>query len=410
MYSSEFKNSSHTGAQNTNPLNKWDSNKSAVQALPANLRVSNRDVGSTKNIRYNMINCSATIAPVSNVVGNKQFTLTISTPFNFHTYTNFSKSNPDTSLVVRSEEFSAWYAQYLFAKNPPQGSLIQPYAPTAIITYRNNLGNKMNYIARISNISYNPGSTLPITIIAFDTTPVVFYDKTSILSLKSSNTIVPATNIPEVTRIDTNFLLGTFDDIKIDFDDLPNPAYDNNRGYGYFFDSTMKVVKNNGNFIVSIPNEDRLVTYSLWSSTSSQKNQHIIVFTDTVSSFIESHSSAVFNRNDTPKDFFAPSTSMQFTARDGTTSTCILQVSDTFIQTNKTTSNLIFELNNQNVKIYHQNGELVSSLESSNNTISKIMTEGAHTQVKMKIDDIGQTTWEWIGIGGIILGAGGLLF
>ena len=39
MSSSEVRNRSHSGVQNNNALNKWASNKAAIEALPSDLNV-----------------------------------------------------------------------------------------------------------------------------------------------------------------------------------------------------------------------------------------------------------------------------------------------------------------------------------------------------------------------------------
>ena len=120
MSSSELRNRLHPGAQNANLLNKWASNKSAIQALPSNLKVAKktRSLASlSKNLQINFLKCDGVIAPVSNAVGNRQFTLTVSTLTYFVNYTDFNKLNPDASVLVQPQVFSVWYTNYISAKN-----------------------------------------------------------------------------------------------------------------------------------------------------------------------------------------------------------------------------------------------------------------------------------------------------
>ena len=203
MSSSELRNRSHSGAPNANPLNKWASNKSAIDALPSNLKVANKDVSSTRNLQINFLKCNGVIAPVSSAADNKQFTLDVSTLTYFVNYTDFNKLNPDASVVVRPQVFSDWYDAYLVAKNPAQGSVILPYVPSTIVSYHDNTGKKLNYICQITNIVYNQDGN---PLFTFDTSKVVFYDSSS-YSKKGENIDVPIVNNPEVSKIDTNFLL-----------------------------------------------------------------------------------------------------------------------------------------------------------------------------------------------------------
>ena len=311
----------HPSAQNTNPLNKWASNKSAIQALPSNLKVSNRSVDSTKNSRTHFLKCDGTIAPVSNAVGNKQFTLTVSSLTHFVNYTDFNKLNPDDSLKVKPIVFGDWWNGYLLAKNPVQvqGSTIVPYEPSAIVSYHDSLGNKHNYVCKITNIVYNQdGNGNPIPRFTFDTSKVVFYDKTSDIPTVGTPFVrVPIVNDPEVTKIDTNFLPGTFSDINIDFDPFYDPLYDPFLSPSFFHVDDMNIVKNNGKWIASVSMMNRLVTYRSWSHTDNNKNQTLPVYVDKITGFTNSFNTILFNRTDTPQDNFKPAVKLEFRTRDG---------------------------------------------------------------------------------------------
>ena len=391
MYSSELRNRLHPGAQNANLLNKWASNKSAIQSLPANLKVSNRDVApSTKNLQINFLKCNGTIATVSNAVSNTQFTLDVSTLTYFVNYTDFNKLNPDASVAVHPQVFSDWHAKYLSAKNPVQvqGSTIAAYEPSAIVSYFDETGKKVNYICKITNIikkqDGNPSFLL-------DTLKVRFYDSSSV-NISGTNVVrVPVPNNPEVSKIDTNFSTGTFNDIRIDFDPLYDPLYhDYKPGFSFFLQSDMQILKNNGNCVAALPMTGSFVSYSVWSPTDVNKNQEIAVYVDNISYFTRMFRRVLFNRTDIPKDLFKPSTTLEYLTRDGKTSTNISQITDCYVYKD----NLIFELNNEIVKMYDlpiNSTNPLPSLVSSYETISKIMNEGKYTQVRMDIDESART-------------------
>jgi hypothetical protein len=361
-------------------LNKWASNKSAIQSLPSNLKVSNRSVDSTKNSRTHFLKCDGTIAPVFNSVYNKKFTLNVSTLTHFVSYTDFNKLNPDDSLKVQSLHFHAWYNDYLLAKNPVQvqGSTIVPYEPSAIVSYHDSLGNKHNYICKITNIVYNQdGSGNPIPWFTFDTSKVVFYDSSSVNKSGTNVVPVPIVNDPEVTKIDTNFLPGTFSDIHIDFDPFYDPFYNHPLIPPICLnDVDMNIVKNNGKWIAAVRMMDRYsyFSYSSWSYTDNSKNQTLSVYVDNVKGLTTSLKSVLFNRTDTPPDNFKPGVKLEFRTRDGKTSTSTVQITDCYVYKDK----LIFELN-ENVQLYNDNEELVSY----HKTISNQLNGGSFTHVKM---------------------------
>lgn len=395
---------SHPGAQNTNPLNKWASNKSAIEALPSNLKVAKKTrslASQSKNIQINFLKCNGVIAPVSNAAGNKQFTLDVSTLTYFVNYTDFNKLNPDASVVVKPQVFSDWYNDYLVAKNPAQGSNLLPYQPSTIVSYHDNTGKKLNYICKITNIVLNQDAIgNPIPMFTFDTSTVVFYDDNSNTSKKeaiaavaaaaipnaSSSDIynavisspVPIVNNPEISKIDINFLSGTFRDIRIDFDPLYDPLYKYNGDMSYFLQSDMKIVNNNGKFVASVPMSDRFVLYRNWCPNDSVRNQELEVYINDISYLTRMFKPVFSNRTDTPQDYFKPSTTLEFVTRGGKTYTCIVQIIDCYVYKD----NILFELDNEIVKMYDDSGDLVSSYKS----ISKILHEGSFTQVRMDID------------------------
>lgn len=371
MSSSELRNRSHPGAPNANPLNKWASNKSAIQALPSNLKVVNRDLSSSRNIKINFLKCDGVIAPVPNSE-NKLFTLDVSTKNCFINYTDFNKLNPDTSVVVKPEVFSDWYTKY---QNPVPG--IQHYEPSTIVSYCDNTGKRLNYICKIKNIVLKPDDN---PVFTFDTSTVVFYDYTS-YSKKGENIAFPIGNNPEISKIDTNFLSGFFVDIRIDFDPLYDTSYDYNADISFFLQSDMKILNNNGKYVASLPTSDNFIGYRCWSPFNASRNQELEVYVDNISYFTDMFKSVFSNRTDTPQDFFKPSTTLEFVSRNRTSATCIVQITDSYISKDS----VIFNLDNEIVKMYDDNNVLVSSYKS----ISKVLKEGSFTQVRMDIDAAG---------------------
>ena len=409
MSSSELHNCSHPSAQNTNLLNKWASNKSAIQALPSNLKVAKktRSLASlSKNLQINFLKCDGVIAPVSNAVGNRQFTLTVSTLTYFVNYTDFNKLNPDASVLVQPQVFSVWYNNYISAKNQTDGKGFLPYQPSTIVSYYdNNSGKKLNYICKIINIVLNhDAGGNPIPVFTFDTSTVKFYDKNSISTKKTAaaaaagaaagasasdvydvitSSKVHIENDPEVTKIDTNFLTGLFRDIRIDFDPLYDSSYKYNADMSFFLQSDMTIVNNNGKCQASVDQSHRLIMYRSWCPNDPGRNGELEVYVDDISYFARMFGHILSNRTDTPQDFFKPSTTLEFRKRDGSTSTIIVQITDCYVHKDK----IIFELDNEIVKIKDDSGEYVQSYKS----ISKILREGTHTysQVRMDIDSGG---------------------
>ena len=200
MSSSELRNRLHPGAQNANhlPLNK----------------------------QINFLKCDGHIARLPypydhSIYEPFKFTLTVTTLTFFGNYTDFS-------LVVTTETFIQLYHQYLIANNPAQSSTIAAYNPHAHVSYHDSSGNKHNYVCEIINIVYNQdGSGNPIPVFTFYTKNVKFYDKTSDIAVEGTIFVCNSIdNDPEVSKIDTNFLLGTFSDIRIHFDPLYDSSYD----------------------------------------------------------------------------------------------------------------------------------------------------------------------------------------
>jgi hypothetical protein len=224
-------------------------------------------------------------------------------------------------------------------------------------------------------ITYGIGN--PIPWFTFDTSTVVFYDKTSYIPTVGTPFVrVPIVNDPEVTKIDTNFIPGPFIDINIDFDPIGDPAYVHLFPSPSFFQvDDMNIVKHNGKWIASVPVMYRYVTYRSWSSTDNSKNQTLTVYVDKITGFTKRFESVLFNRNDNPQDNFKPAVKLEFRTRDGKTSTSTVQMADCYVHKDK----LLFELNNENVKMYNDSEELVSSYK----TISKQLNEGSFTNVKI---------------------------
>ena len=421
MSSSELRNRLHPGAQNANLLDKWASNKSAIQALPSNLKVAKktRSLASlSKNLQINFLKCDGVIAPVSNAVGNKQFTLTVSTLTYFVNYTDFNKLNPDASVLVQPQVFSVWYTNYISAKNQTDGKGFLPYQPSTIVSYYDkNSGKKLNYICKITNIVLNhDAGGNPIPVFTFDTTTVKFYDKNSVSTKKTAAAVAAAVaavgagasasdvhdvitsskvhiaNDPEVTKIDTNFLTGFFRDIRIDFDPLYDSSYSYNADMSFFLQSDMTIVNNNGKCQASVDQSHRFIMYRNWSPKDEGRNEELEVYVDDISYFTRMFEPIFSNRIDTPQDLFKPSTTLEFRKRDGSTSTIIVQITDCYVHKDK----IIFELDNEIVKMYDlpvpvNPTDPQPTLVDSYKSISKILREGTHTysQVRMDIDSCG---------------------
>ena len=386
MSCSELLNRSHSGAQNTNPLNKWVSNKAAIEALPSDLNVLTKSTSASKgkHLQINFIKCKGVIAPVSNATDNKQFKLTVSKINCFINYTDFNASNPDESLVVKPVSFTTWYHdEYLPAKHPDSTSHILPYEPSTIVSYNDNTGKRHNYICKITDILYNIEDKL--LVFTFDTSKVVFYNKysyTKKVEGNRSSVSIPIQNNPEVSHIDTNFLSGEFKHIRIDFDPIYKRSNRYNADFAFFLESNMTIVKNNNEqYTASIPTRDRFVGYRCWSPSEAERNQELEVYVDNISFFPYMFQPVFTDRVDRPKDFFTPSTTIEVTSKYGSSITYIVQISDTYLYKD----NVIFNLDSKIVKMYDKSGTLVTSLKS----VSKILEEGKFIQVRMDIDFVG---------------------
>jgi len=388
MSSSELRNRSHSGAQNTNPLNKWASNKAAIEALPSDLNVLAKSTSASKgkHLQINFIKCKGVIAPVSNATDNKQFKLTVSKMNCFINYTDYNASNPDESLVVKPVSFKTWYHdEYLPAKHPDSTSNILPYEPSTIVSYNDKTYKRHNYICKITDILYNIEDKL--LVFTFDTSKVVFYNKysyTKKVEVEGQNrrVSIPIENNPEVSRIDTNFLSGEFKYIRIDFDPIYKRSHRYNADFAFFLESNMTIVKDcNEQYTASIPIRDRYVNYRCWSPSEARRNQELAVYVDNISFFPYMFQKVFDDRVDRPKDFFTPSTTIELTRIDGSSITYIVQISDTYLYKD----NVIFNLDSKIVKMYDKSGTLVTSYKS----VHKILEEGKFTQVRMDIDSGG---------------------
>jgi hypothetical protein len=333
MSSSELRNRSDPGAQNANhlPLNK----------------------------QINFLKCDGVIAPVFNSVYNKQFTLTVSTLTFFGNYTDFS-------LVVTTETFRQWYHQYFIAKNPEQSSTIAAYIPHAHVSYHDSSGNKHNYVCKITNIVLNQDAP----IFTFDTTNVKFYDITSDKAVEGTIFVRnPIDNDPMVSKIDTNFLLGTFSDIRIHFDPLYDSSYDDyNIPSPMFIHSDINIYgtyyREKKIAALKLDSGNRFVSYSAWSPTASNNsNQTISVYVETLSTLPHIFGKYLFNKTDKPpQDFIKASTILEFHTRDGKTHINTFQITDCYVY-----------------KIYLV-FELTGGIENG-------IAEGQWTNVTMRIDE-----------------------
>jgi hypothetical protein len=334
MSSSELRNRSQSSAQNANPL-------------PLNTQI-------------NFLKCDGVIAPGVTI---KHFTLNVSTLTYFGNYTDFS-------LVETKETFRQWYDKYLIAKNPLQNSTIAVYEPNAHISYHDSLGNKHNYVCKITNIVLNQDAP----IFTFDTSYVYFYDKTSDIAVEGTIFVRnPIVNDPMVSKVDTNFLPGEYKDIRIHFDPLYDPSYDDyNIPSPMFIHSDIKMrpqMFRGGRIIgkklfatLPIEFESRFVSYGAWSPTDVNSNQKTSVYVETLSTFTHIFEKYLHNKTDTPQDFNIASTSLEFRTRDGEIFINTFQITDCYIYRDK----LIFEL-----KGGIENG----------------ITEGLWTNVTMRIDE-----------------------
>ena len=386
MSSSELHNRSHSGAQNTNPLNKWASNKAAIEALPSDLNLLTKSTSTSKgkHLRINFIKCEGVIAPNSNATDNKQFKLTVSKMNCFINYTDFNQSNPDESLIVKPVKFRNWYYdEYIPAKHPDSTSNFLRYEPSTIVSYNDKTGKRLNYICKITDILYNQEDKL--CVFTFDISKVVFYNKysyTKKVEGNRSSVHIPIINNPEVSHIDTNFLSGQFKHIRIDFDPIYKSSDRYNADFAFFLESNMTIVKDcNEQYTASLPTRDRFIGYRCWSPSEAFRNQELEVYVDNISFFPQLFQPVFANRDDRPKDFFTPSTTIELTTKSGQSITYIVQISDTYLYKD----NLIFNLDSKIVKMYDKSGTLVTSYKS----VSKILEEGKFTQVRMDIDMVG---------------------
>ena len=388
MSSSEVRNRSHSGVQNNNALNKWASNKAAIEALPSDLNVlkkSTSETGTRKNLRINFIKCEGVIAPVSNAADNKQFKLTVSKMNCFISYTDFNASYPDESLVVKPVSFPTWYQnEYSPAKHGDATSHILPYEPSTIVSYIDTTGKRLNYICKITDILYNPEGPEghPLVVFTFDTSKVVFYNQSSYTKKVEgirSGVPIPIQNNPEVSHIDTNFLPGKFRNIRMDFDPIYKSSHRYNADFSFFLESKMTIVKDcNEQYTVSIPTRDRYVGYRRWSPKEAFRNQELEVYVDNISYFPHLFKPVFDDRDNRPKDFFTPSTTIELKTKNGHSITFIVKISDTYLYKD----NLIFNLDSKLVKMYDKSDTLVTSYKS----VNKILEEGKFTQVRTVLD------------------------
>ena len=344
MSSSELHNRSHPSAQNANPL-------------PLNKQI-------------NFLKCDGVIARLPypfdySIYEPFKFTLTVSTLTFFGNYTDFS-------LVVTTETFRQWYDKYLIANNPAQSSTIAAYNPHAHVSYHDSSGNKHNYVCKITNIVLNQDAP----IFTFDTSYVLFYDKTSDIAVEGTIFVRnPIVNDPMVSKIDTNFLPGEYKDIRIHFDPLYDTSYDDynipspmfihsdiKMGLEKMFSREGRIIGNKQFARLPIEFESRFVSYGAWSPTDVNSNQKTSVYVETLSTFTHIFEKYLHNKTDTPQDFIKASTILEFHTRDG----------EIFINT--------FQITDCHLNKSYLEFELTGGIKNG-------ITEGLWTNVTMRIDE-----------------------
>jgi hypothetical protein len=317
------------------------------------------------NLLINFISVNGKIS--KDETNDKVYRLQTSKIQYFLNYTDFNPNNPDASVNVDKVHIEEWITKYNLDKNPSADSNILPYCPSTIVSY-NNGQNRLNYICNITNITTNTNNGEINLIFTFDTSNVQFIGK-------SGESIE---NNPAITKIDTVFMEGTFNDIRIDFDPLYDPKYKYNADFSFFLQGDLTISKTKNNkFLGSFPMETNFIGYRNWNPTKINKDRNNIleVYCDNIK----------YITNFIPKDSttsFTPSTTIEYSSNDGVASTNIVQIKDAYISKHTDDSQKVFfELDNEIVKFFNN--------KKGYKSVSKTLKEGIYYDVRMDIDDDG---------------------
>jgi hypothetical protein len=319
----------------------------------------------TDNLLINFIKVNGIIS--KDVTNDKIYTLSTSKIQYFLNYTDFNPNNPDASVNVNKVHIEEWITKYNLAKNPSADSNILPYCPSTIVSY-NNGQNRLNYICNITNITTDANANGETNLIfTFDTSKVQFIGKIG-------ETIE---NDPARTKIDTVFMEGAFNDIRIDFDPLYDPKYKYNGDFSYFLQGDLMISKTKNNkFLGSLPMETNFIGYRSWNPTNKDRNDVLEVFCDDITSFTH-----LMPRDSTIS--FTPSTTIEYVSNDGVTSTNIVQIKDASISKHNDNGNhkVFFELDNEFVKFFNN--------KNGYKSVSNTLKEGIYYDARMDIDSGG---------------------
>jgi hypothetical protein len=320
----------------------------------------------TDNLLINFIKVNGIIS--KDVTNDKIYTLSTSKIQYFLNYTDFNPNNPDASVNVNKVHIEEWITKYNLAKNPSADSNILPYCPSTIVSY-NNGQNRLNYICNITNITTDANANGETNLIfTFETSKVQFIDKIG-------ETIK---NDPARTKIDTVFMEGAFNDIRIDFDPLYDPKYKYNGDFSYFLQGDLMISKTKNNkFLGSLPMETNFIGYRSWNPTNKDRNDVLEVFCDDITSFTH----LMPTRDSTIS--FTPSTTIEYVSNDGVTSTNIVQIKDASISKHNDNGNhkVFFELDNEFVKFFNN--------KNGYKSVSNTLKEGIYYDARMDIDSGG---------------------
>jgi hypothetical protein len=319
----------------------------------------------TDNLLINFIKVNGMIS--QDVTNDKLYRLETSKIQYFLNYTDFNPNNPDASVNVNKVHIEEWITKYNLAKNPSADSNIVSYCPSAIVSY-NNGQNRLNYICKIINITTDTNATNGETklIFTFDTSKVHFTGKDG----KQTE------NNPARTKIDTVFMEGTFNDIRIDFDPLYDPKYKYNADFSYFLQGDLTIHKTKNNkFLASLPMETKFIGYRNWNpnKTSEYRNNILEVWCDDIN-----YMTKMMPRDRDSTIAFTPSTTIEY-SNGGVTSTNIVQINDSHISKHTDDSHRVFfELDNKIVKFFNN--------KNGYKSVSKTLKEGIYYDVRMDID------------------------
>ena len=315
------------------------------------------------NLLINFIKVNGIIS--KDVTNNKVYTLSTSKIQYFLNYTDFNPNNPNASVNVDKVHIEEWITKYNLAKNPSADSNILPYCPSTIVSY-NNGQNRLNYICNITNITTDANTNGETNLIfTFDTSKVQFTGKNG----------EPTENDPARTKIDTVFMEGTFNDIRIDFDPLYDPKYKYNADFSYFLQGDLTISKTKNNkFLGSLPMETNFIGYRNWNprKIAEYRNNILEVYCDDIK----------YITNLMPRDStisFTPSTTIEYVSNDGVTSTNIVQIKDAYISKHTDDSHRVFfELDNEIVKFFNN--------KKGYKSVSNTLKEGIYYETRMDID------------------------